>query len=67
LGSAQRLGNGNYQFLSGDLFDPNTRTYSSQSAELSLEDGHSNVRYIFQTAAAAYRTFRIISLYSSDE
>ena len=67
LGSAQRLGNGNYQFLSGDLFDPNTGTYSSQSAEVSLEDGNSNVRYIFQTAAAAYRTFRIISLYSSDE
>ena len=67
LGSAQRLGNGNYQFLSGDLFDPNTGTYSSQSAEVSLEDGNSNIRYIFRTASAAYRTFRIISLYSSGE
>ena len=59
LGSAQRLGNGNYHFLAG--FITPGPTQNSQSVEV-LPDGTNNMRY--QSPQLAYRSFRMPSLYS---
>jgi hypothetical protein len=59
LGSAQRLGNGNYHFLAG-FINPGPSQYS-QSIEV-LPDGTTNLR--LQSPQLAYRSFRIPSLYA---
>lgn len=59
LGSAQRLGNGNYHFLAG--FVSPGPTQFSQSVEV-LPDGTTNLR--LQSPQLAYRSFRIPSLYA---
>jgi hypothetical protein len=64
LGSAQRLGNGNYHFLSGNLLSGPSGAMTSQSAEVSSETMEGTIRYVFQANAGAYRSFRMISLYT---
>ena len=59
LGSAQRLGNGNYHFLAG-FISPGP-TQNSQSIEV-LPDGTTNLR--LQSPELAYRSFRMPSLYA---
>jgi hypothetical protein len=59
LGSAQRLGNGNYHFLAG--FITPGPTQNSQSIEV-LPDGTTNMR--LQSPQLAYRSFRMPSLYA---
>ena len=59
LGSAQRLGNGNYHFLAG--FIAPGPTQNSQSIE-ALPDGSTNLR--LQSPQLAYRSFRMPSLYA---
>jgi hypothetical protein len=59
LGSAQRLGNGNYHFLAG--FITPGPTQNSQSIEV-LPDGTTNLR--LQSPQLAYRSFRMPSLYA---
>jgi hypothetical protein len=59
LGSAQRLGNGNYHFLAG-FISPGP-SQNSQSVEV-LPDGSTNLR--LQSPQLAYRSFRMPSLYA---
>lgn len=59
LGSAQKLGNGNYHFLAG-FISPGP-SQNSQSIEV-LPDGTTNMR--LQSPQLAYRSFRMPSLYS---
>jgi arylsulfate sulfotransferase len=63
LGSAQRLSNGNYHFLSGLIStgDFTLTSLFSQSLEVSA-DG--TIRYIFQVVGPMYRSFRMPDLYS---
>lgn len=62
LGSAQRLSNGNYHFLSGII--NNGADTTSQSVEVS-PDGM--IRYIFQVAGTMYRSFRMPDLFNPPE
>ena len=60
-GSAQRLSNGNYHFLSGMLTN-GTKRYN-QSHEVSPAGLGGAIRYCFEVNAASYRSFRLHSLY----
>jgi hypothetical protein len=65
LGSAQLLDNGNYHFLSGNLLDTGTGRFTSQSVEVSPGTMDGAISYVFEASAAAYRSFRMISLYTT--
>jgi len=60
-GSAQRLSNGNYHFLSGMLVDGSRRF--NESEEVSPAGLGGAIRYCFQVNSASYRSFRLHSLY----
>jgi hypothetical protein len=60
-GSAQRLSNGNYHFLSGMLADGTKR--SNESQEVSPTGLSGAMRYCFRVNSASYRSFRLHTLY----
>jgi hypothetical protein len=64
LGSAARLPNGNYHFLSGAVYLDNQ--ILNQSVEVSPSGGVDPIRYILQVRSQAYRSFRLADLYHVD-
>ncbi len=59
LGSAQRLSNGNYHFLSGFLVGP--MGPANQSIEL-LPNGQRN--FVYTSTGGVYRSFRMQDMYT---
>jgi hypothetical protein len=64
LGGAQRLSNGNYQFMSGSLGNGPPPTHSAQTIEV-LPDGTRS--YVLKFANAEYRSFRVRTLYEGTD
>jgi hypothetical protein len=64
LGGAQRLSNGNYQFMSGSQGNGPPPTHFAQTIEV-LPDGTKS--YVLKFANAEYRSFRVRTLYEGTD
>ena len=73
LGSSQRLENGNYHFFSGGAIDPTVESPAadlipSGSSESSEVDSEGTIVYTLRAPGiVSYRSFRMKSLYETDE
>lgn len=63
VGSAQRLNNGNYHFLSGAI-NTGTTTYSQNTEVTPTGSTTGAINYALQAGAATYRSFRISDMYT---
>jgi arylsulfate sulfotransferase len=64
LGSAQKLLNGNYEFLSGAIYDG--RMYRSEATEVVSDTVSGTMNFQFMAPAQTYRIYRMQDLYSPE-